>query len=834
MAASFKYIAAVSAALALISACSTDNLDRERPVREHPLILAIGDPGTRSLLASDAIGHFGQWESGDRLGTFVTYSSGNIMGFSVITPGTPATVALYGGYREFRGGEKVYAYYPYSADTKVMTEVQFSIPERQTQSGDDFDFDAMPMVAGPYTVPAGASGTRYNVSGEIYLANLAAVAGLKIFSSSQEFAGQTVTAVSFEADGAIAGGFSKDISNVDLSNPSTLSISGYTSTGVTTMVASAPALGSSVASAYTVYMVVAPGTYGGTVTVTTDKAEFRFPLSSRQTFIRSQLRTLGVDLATCKDVTPLSTEGAITVSKTISQILAAMGRSDATGGTVVNPLNVDDVITMSTTGTGNNAKVYGNSPNQNWRIYTAGGGNVIISAAAGYELRSVSFTHKKTATSAAEYSFGGPASGVSQSVSGRSVTFGMQSGNMAIYDFTVTYVPSEIPPKVVTGVATSVNQAGAVLNASYTNVDTSRLPQEKGFLWGTSASALTNEVYDDDTLVSTSDGSFSASLSSLTASTTYYYQAFMTVWTGSSYETVYGSVMSFTTAEPITSGDRAYLDCYEMPYLVPVASSVGQETFGSTSWYEFDISDTRKVITHTFASGGKVIRNFTSCVDRTKRCPLWVAYAMHDDVYPNNGIDRGNFSDSKSYDPGIPASWQSNGSTFDYNNGEGYARGHLCASADRRNTGDANDQTFYYTNQVPQRQNKFNDGVWSSLEGAVRSAAPTGRDTLYVVSGALFEDGNEAASNDGGLVARPSHLYKLLLMCSFNNSGEMTSATGAAYLYENRQHTGNYYNQGYLTTIDAIEERAGFDFFANVPSGLQEAAETAFSWILTP
>jgi hypothetical protein len=62
----------------------------------------------------------------------------------------------------------------------------------------------------------------------------------------------------------------------------------------------------------------------------------------------------------------------------------------------------------------------------------------------------------------------------------------------------------------------------------------------------------------------------------------------------------------------------------------------------------------------------------------------------------------------------------------------------------------------------------------------------------------------------------------------------MTSATGAAYLYENRQHTGNYYNQGYLTTIDAIEERAGFDFFANVPSGLQEAAEAAFTWILIP
>lgn len=832
MAASFKYIVAVTAALALVSACSTDKMEDERPVRQRPLILALGDPGTRSLLASDEYGHFGQWEAGDRLGTFVTYSSGNTMGYSAITPGTPATVALYGGYREFRGGEVVYAYYPYNADTKVMTEVQFSIPEQQTQSGDDFDFDAMPMVAGPYTVPAGASGTRYSVSGEIYLANLAAVAGFKIFSSSQEFTGQTVTAVSFEADGAIAGGFTKNISTVDLSDPSTLSISGCTATGVVTTVSSAPQLGTSIGNAYTVYMIVAPGTYGGTVTVTTDKAEFRFPLASAQTFNRSRLRTLGVDLASCKDVTSLSTEGAVTVSRTISEILASMGKQSATGGEVVNPLTVDNVITMSTTGTGNNAKVYGTSPNQNWRLYTSGGGNVIISAKAGYELRSVSFDHRKTSNSAQDYSFGGPASGVPQSLSGRNATFNMQSGNMAIYAVSVTYVPSEVPPKVVTGVATSVNQAGAILNASYSDVDTDRLPQDKGFLWGTSASALTNELYDDDTLVTASDGTFSAALSSLTASTTYYYQAFMTVWTGSGYETIYGSVMSFTTADPVSSGDRAYLDCYEMPYLAPTASSTGKENFGNTSWYEFDLSDTRKVITHTFASGGKVVRNFTSCVDRTKRCPLWVAYVMHDKVYHNNGIERGSFSDSKSYDPGIPASWQSNGSTFDYNNGEGYARGHLCASADRRNTEDANDQTFYYTNQVPQRQNKFNDGVWSSLEGAVQINAPTGRDTLYVVSGALFEDGNEAASNDGGLVARPSHMYKLLMLCSFNSSGVMISASGAAYLYENRQHTGKYNDSGYLTTIDAIEQRAGFDFFANVPSDLQEAAEASFTNVL--
>ena len=117
-------------------------------------------------------------------------------------------------------------------------------------------------------------------------------------------------------------------------------------------------------------------------------------------------------------------------------------------------------------------------------------------------------------------------------------------------------------------------------------------------------------------------------------------------------------------------------------------------------------------------------------------------------------------------------------------------------------------------------------------EEDIQNHAPSGRDTLYVVVGTLFEDGNIADSNDGGTVARPSHFYKLLMKCSFNASGTMTSASGVAYLYTNEDHSNdnngkkvNYYDSRYVTTIDAIEQRSGFDFFVNVPEDLQTAAE---------
>ena len=66
------------------------------------------------------------------------------------------------------------------------------------------------------------------------------------------------------------------------------------------------------------------------------------------------------------------------------------------------------------------------------------------------------------------------------------------------------------------------------------------------------------------------------------------------------------------------------------------------------------------------------------------------------------------------------------------------------------------------------------------------------------------------------------------MKCSFNASGEMTSAKGCAYIFTNESHSGMPYSSG-ITSIDAIEQRAGFDFFARVPEALQKAAERTSS-----
>ena len=114
--------------------------------------------------------------------------------------------------------------------------------------------------------------------------------------------------------------------------------------------------------------------------------------------------------------------------------------------------------------------------------------------------------------------------------------------------------------------------------------------------------------------------------------------------------------------------------------------------------------------------------------------------------------------------------------------------------------------------------------MWNTLENNIQAASPSGSDTLYVVNGLLYED-----NNTSGGVPVPSHFYKCIMSCSFNSSGTMTAAKGAAYIYTNEKQSLAWNHSSYTTTIDAIESRTGFDFFPNVPDNLEEEAESGRS-----
>lgn len=429
------------------SACNKAEVETPQDEEDFYYTFALTSPETRSILASDENGKFGQWENGDRLGTAISDAN---PGYSYVNVGNPATFKIYkkGGLAK---GETVYAYYPYNSAATTVTETPFEIPVGQNQNGATFDYDAMPMVAEGFVVPDLYASENDNTNiGEISLVNLGSVIDFQVFSSNATYAGETILNVKFVASGAIAGDFTKDITAVKANDENTLAISGFTGAEVTTTVANASIIGASRSEAAHVYMVVAPVSgITGTVTVTTNKAVYTFNMATAQTFKRAGLKSFGLNLGTCQNRVAEETAIPITVSSTISEILASMGQSSATGGITVNPLIVDDVITVKTTGTGNNAKVYGTSPSQDWRIYAQNNGNVIISAKGGYKLKSVKLTYSKQSSP----TFNGPESGVKQDVSGASVEYDFTgtTGHIRISAVEVQYVQNIVSSIALSG-----------------------------------------------------------------------------------------------------------------------------------------------------------------------------------------------------------------------------------------------------------------------------------------------------------------------------------------------------------------------------------------------
>lgn len=295
----FKSILFIAAAAMTFSACNRTEIENPQNEEDFYYTFALTSPETRSILSSDENGKFGAWEDGDRLGTGIDEAK---PGYAYVKVGTPATFRIYkqGG---LAGGEIIYAYYPYSSSATSAAEIPMTIPSGQNQVGATFDFDAMPMVAEGFTVPASyASGNNNTEIGEISLVNLGSVVDFQVFSSNETYAEETILSVKFVASGAIAGDFTKDITAVKFNDESTFDVSGITEKEVITTVANAPVMGATRATAAHVYMVVAPASdITGSVIVTTNKAVYTYNMSSAQTFKRAGLKSFGLNLGTCQN-----------------------------------------------------------------------------------------------------------------------------------------------------------------------------------------------------------------------------------------------------------------------------------------------------------------------------------------------------------------------------------------------------------------------------------------------------------------------------------------------------------------------------------------------------
>ena len=218
-------------------------------------------------------------------------------------------------------------------------------------------------------------------------------------------------------------------------------------------------------------------------------------------------------------------------------------------------------------------------------------------------------------------------------------------------------------------------------------------------------------------------------------------------------------------------------------------------------------------------------RNYSYLFDRSMYTTLWTAYPLY------RSVMGGNASASWKPNPYLEESEQINIWSGSYGV-EDYSRGHLLPDASRDGNSEMLKQAYYATNQVPQIQNSFNGGIWSTLENAVRSEVKG--DTLYVVTGVAFKKvgGSEnikyiQPKNDTKQCPVPNYFYKVIMKVKRSGS-TITSASTIGFWFEHKTYSDSYSN--YAVSVDQIEQWTGMDYFVNLPDAVENSAESNSNW----
>lgn len=152
----------------------------------------------------------------------------------------------------------------------------------------------------------------------------------------------------------------------------------------------------------------------------------------------------------------------------------------------------------------------------------------------------------------------------------------------------------------------------------------------------------------------------------------------------------------------------------------------------------------------------------------------------------------------------------------------GYDKGHMTPSADRSNNPDDNAATFLMTNILPQAPDN-NQGYWARLEEYGRTLAAQGNE-LYIIAGGYGQKGTIGK----GKVIVPARIFKIIVVTTPGlgvngiNDSTRVIAVDTPNVDGNREADWS----DFLTTVDAIEEKTGYDFLNQVRPSIQAVVES--------
>ena len=285
-----KVFVLVAAAAMALASCQKPEVDNPNP-QEYEYTFLLGSADTKAVIGENSV----EWENGDQIGIYAVTTSGvSANKYGAVTPGPPAKMVVY-SENALTVGDMVYAYFPrIGTNADTPDAVKMSIPSAQDGKND------MPMVSLPLEMETEwkANDNETSASGLIKFCNVGSVIEFNVYSTESEYRSEKIQSVSFIADKSIAGDFEMNMEAVD-GTDATLAVELTNGSKEVVFTLSTPAeVPAEKSSAAKINMVVAPGTYTGTVVVKTDVATYTYEISTAKDFARSAVKPLGVNLAT--------------------------------------------------------------------------------------------------------------------------------------------------------------------------------------------------------------------------------------------------------------------------------------------------------------------------------------------------------------------------------------------------------------------------------------------------------------------------------------------------------------------------------------------------------
>lgn len=152
---------------------------------------------------------------------------------------------------------------------------------------------------------------------------------------------------------------------------------------------------------------------------------------------------------------------------------------------------------------------------------------------------------------------------------------------------------------------------------------------------------------------------------------------------------------------------------------------------------------------------------------------------------------------------------------------KGYDRGHLCASEDRSDTEDNNRETFLMSNMQPQTA-RLNRGAWKSLESYLQKLVTKSNVEAYIYAGCYGDKGRIKDK-----ITIPTNCWKIAVILpegenDIKRATKKTRVIAADFPNETTNKTGW---KNYITTVDDIEEKTGYDFLSTLSEDIQAVIE---------